>query len=222
MAAASRPIEKRKGRQMATRRGGSLPTIISLVVVIILAMAGFITSVVFFSQSDRYKNDLEAVQAQYDSIINRGELDDERVVAAQRASGNESVVSALIAQNRQLKELIAGTPDAVHQDVLDRADQRGIGGGSLIAQIGRLSTRVDSLQNDLDQQVALREAAQADATNEANRVQTIRTGFEEAVSSAQSEINSYGGGVDDLRRRVDEFVQTVLTERDEERALYDR
>ena len=201
---------------MSTRRGGSLPTIISLVIFIVLTAAGIITSVVFFSQSDRAKKDLAALESQYDQIVARSELQNERVTGALRETRNESLVSSLLAQTRELKRATGGNAEAPFADLMERIEGRGA--GALLSQIDQLETRVASLESELADERARRATAQADASTEAERVRTIQTNFDDAVRAAQNEIGTYGGGVDDLRQRVDEFTRRVLAEREAERA----
>lgn len=183
---------------MAARTGASVGVAVTISILGVISLALFVTTMVFYGQSQRAKSDLAEVQEQYSDFIR----DDQRERAVVRAildearSENQTVVAYLAANRTELLEDITGDTSIGMTEYRDMLAQiGGIEEGSLMSLIEKKNDRIASLNTRLDEAEAARTAAQEAAEFEASRVSQIEEDFNESASG--------------MRSRVDEFSQRV-------------
>jgi len=183
---------------MAARTGASIGVAVTISVLGVISLALFVTTMLFYGNSQRAKSDLAEVQDQYDDFI-RDEQRERAVVRAildEARSQNQTVVAYLAANRTELLGDITGDTSTGMTEYRDlRASVDGIEQGSYMALLESRNDRIASLGERLDEAEAARQEAQGAAEFEAARVAQIEEDFNESASQ--------------MRSRVDEFAQRV-------------
>ena len=106
---------------MATRTSANTGMIITIIIFAVLAVAGFITTMVFFAAKQSAERDLRDLQAQQSEIIADAERGASNVQGyLDRADDNrQSLVGYLIAQLQRSMATAAGNPNLAHGDPAD-------------------------------------------------------------------------------------------------------
>lgn len=165
---------------MAARTGASVGVAVTITILGLVAVAMFVTTMVFYGQAQRSRTDLEQAKSDYAAFVSDAQREHAsvRAVLDEARRNNQSVVEHLMLARAELLKSSAGdqamSMDAFREQI---AGIEGADGLSLFAlvnakndQIAQLTTRVEVAESE-------RRAAQADAEAEAQRVATIEAAF---------------------------------------------
>lgn len=165
---------------MAARTGASVGVAVTITILGLVAVAMFVTTMVFYGQAQRSRTDLEQAKSDYAAFVSDAQREHAsvRAVLDEARRNNQSVVEHLMLARAELLKSSVGdqamSMDSFREQI---AGIEGADGLSLFAlvnakneQIAQLTTRVEVAESE-------RRAAQADAEAEAQRVATIESAF---------------------------------------------
>lgn len=181
---------------MAARTGASVGVAVTITILGLVAVAMFVTTMVFYGQAQRSRTDLEQAKSDYAAFVSDAQREHAsvRAVLDEARRNNQSVVEHLMLARAELLKSSAGdqamSMDAFREQI---AGIEGADGLSLFAlvnakndQIAQLTTRVEVAESE-------RRAAQADAEAEAQRVATIEAAFGDRGQQLQINVDDVFG-----------------------------
>lgn len=186
---------------MAARTGASVGVAVTISVLGVLSLALFVTTMVFYGQSQRARNDLSDVQEQYEDFISSDQREHAviRAILDEARSERQTVVEYLAANRTKLLSDITGegsTSMGEYRDTLANVD--GIEEGSLLELINRKNNTIESLEEQLASAEEARNAAREASEFEAARVATIEEDFNASAGSMQTQVGDYASRVQQL------------------------
>jgi hypothetical protein len=196
---------------MAARTGASVGVAVTITILGLVAVAMFVTTMVFYGQAQRSRTDLEQAKSDYAAFVSDAQREHAsvRAVLDEARRNNQSVVEHLMLARAELLKSSAGdqamSMDAFREQI---AGIEGADGLSLFAlvnakneQIAQLTTRVEVAESE-------RRAAQADAEAEAQRVADHREPpSETAANNSQIDVD----GVFSQFKTADDRYRTIAT-----------
>ena len=189
---------------MATRSGASVGTMVSLTIFALLALAMFVTTVIFAARSQRLAGDLETANNSLAQAV-RPEDRNDRWEELKRAAGNAGVVGYLDDENRALVRLAGGTrrddSESLRATLTDRFGESAT---SLLAVAADLGQRIEQLEDELASAQRARDAAQADLSVTVERLAQTEAQHRDTIAALTEEVDRYRGEVESYRDGVEE------------------
>ena len=206
---------------MASRTSTSVTVGIALTIFILLSVALFVTTMVFFSQKQRAEQDLRQIESENAAYVSGADKGAQRVRIALDEARRErkSLVSHLLERSRLTMQTAVGNADLTPEQMTEQINRAtDLGGGSLLDRIERLETQLASARRDVRDARAEASQAIADAEAEIEVSRVSQAKVDQVVEDASRRIDGYGNEVTQLRNRIDGFVSDVERDRDTERA----
>jgi len=194
---------------MAGKTSASTGMLVTFTLTGVLAIAMFITTVVFFGRWQRAVTDLAQARDENSDIISprqRGD-DDIRLLIEQARSANQSLVAFLHESLRGAMEETAGAPTTTLAEL--RSSLENIDGADttpLVQLVRDRDQRIAALQSDLASMESALEAARADLQSEVDRVQRIQQEHAATVAALQDQLDQYESGVNQYRDSVEQTI----------------
>lgn len=191
---------------MASRTSAGVGVGIAITLFILLSVALFVTTMLFYGRSQRAEQELDNAEQSMSEFVTASERESERVRSwLERARGErETVVGHLIGSQRQSMQLAAGIPDLTADELEARFEQvRAAGASSLLDLINAQREEIAQLTTALEAAEGARLAAQTDAQTEAGRVAAIESSFGDTISALNTDISTYRDAINEYRSRVD-------------------
>ena len=190
---------------MASRGSSGSGLLITLVIVAVLALGFFVTTVIFYGQASKAQKDLEVAQQASRDFLG-GQTDLPWATRWQQAaqSAREPVIAFMNSSWENAMRRTVGDaqtmPDQFDATVssVDGADT-----AALTQVINQKNARIQSLQQQVTDANAAASAAAADLQAEVERVAQLQTDHAATVSTLTSEIGNYKDELDRFRTLVD-------------------
>ncbi len=195
---------------MASRTSTSVAMGIALTIFILLSVTLFVLTMVFYSQTQAARRDLRLVEDQQNEIIRSSERGAASVQGyLDRASGErQSLTGYLINQLRSTMSTAAGNADLTHEQLTERVQSTTeLDGGSLLARVDRLQSRLTQADRARTEAEAARDRAAADLRNEADRIRQLENELRQGAARNTASLDDYREGVETYQARIDEFIR---------------
>jgi hypothetical protein len=203
---------------MAARTGASVGVAVTITVLGLLAVGLFVTTMIFYGNAQRAKQDLDQARQEYADIVSDAQREHASVRSVLEAAQGErrSVVEHLmltraellqtLTGNQQmqmatLRERLATVDGAEAQPLLDLIDAR-------VRQIAQLTRRAEVAE-------AERRAAQAEAEEEANRIAQIEQSFSDRGGQLQGNVDDIMAQLNLTRTRFGDIETKFATQLEE-------
>jgi hypothetical protein len=186
---------------MAARTGASVGVAVTITILGLLTVALFVTTMVFYGNAQRARNDLSQASADYANFVSDAQREHAsvRAVLSEAESQRRSVVEHLMLNRAELLERLTGDQQTPMSAFRERvATVEGAEGESLLDLIEARENRIAQLEGRVEVAERERRAAQAEAEAEARRIAEIESSFSSRGGQLQ-------GNVDDI------FAQLELT-----------
>lgn len=203
---------------MASKTSGSTGLLVTTTVFIVLTVAGFITTVVFYGQRERATKDLQQMRDDQRDVITAGERGDERVrLLIEQAKGErKSLVTYMDETIQESMRRVTGNPNTslaqlnlmLDGDPGDPSNS-GVPGAdstSLLTIVSQQSDEIGSLQSSLASANSNLSAAQSDLQAEVERVRQLREQYDQTVSGLSSQLGEYESDVNQYRDSVTDTI----------------
>lgn len=191
---------------MAARTGASVGVAVTISILGALSLALFVTTMVFYGQSQRAKGDLAEVQEQYEDFISSDQREHAviRAILDEARGERQTVVEYLAANRAQLIGDITGDKATSMSEYRDmRANIEGTSEGSYFDLLSRKDNTIESLGDQLAEAESARSAAQQAAEFEASRVADIENEFNDSAQGMRSQVDDYATRVQTLEGSLD-------------------
>ena len=195
---------------MASRSSTGSGLLITLVVVSVLALGFFVTTVIFYGQSSRAQKELQVAQdATRDFLGGQTDLPWAARWQEQARSARQPVIAFMNTSWEDALRRTSGDPGMTPAQLQKKLDAvKGADSASLMQLLSQRSSRIASLE----QQVADANKAAANAASdlqaEVERVAQIQKSNGDTVTSLNDEIGHYKGELDHFRSLVDKTIDT--------------
>lgn len=189
---------------MAARTGASVGVAVTITILGLVAVAMFVTTMVFYGQAQRSRTDLEQAKSDYAAFVSDAQREHAsvRAVLDEARRNNQSVVEHLMLARAELLKSSAGdqamSMDAFREQI---AGIEGADGLSLFALVNAKNEQINQLTTRLEVAESERRAAQADAEAEAQRVATIEAAFGDRGQQLQVNVDDVFGQFDTADQR---------------------
>lgn len=181
---------------MAARTGASVGVAVTITILGLVAVAMFVTTMVFYGQAQRSRTDLEQAKSDYAAFVSDAQREHAsvRAVLDEARRNNQSVVEHLMLARAELLKSSAGdqamSMDAFREQI---AGIEGADGLSLFALVNAKNEQIIQLTTRVEVAESERRAAQADAEAEAHRVATIEAAFGDRGQQLQVNVDDVFG-----------------------------
>lgn len=181
---------------MAARTGASVGVAVTITILGLVAVAMFVTTMVFYGQAQRSRTDLEQAKSDYAAFVSDAQREHAsvRAVLDEARRNNQSVVEHLMLARAELLKSSAGdqamSMDAFREQI---AGIEGADGLSLFALVNAKNEQITQLTTRVEVAESERRAAQADAEAEAQRVATIEAAFGDRGQQLQVNVDDVFG-----------------------------
>lgn len=181
---------------MAARTGASVGVAVTITILGLVAVAMFVTTMVFYGQAQRSRTDLEQAKSDYAAFVSDAQREHAsvRAVLDEARRNNQSVVEHLMLARAELLKSSAGdqamSMDAFREQI---AGIEGADGLSLFALVNAKNEQIIQLTTRVEVAESERRAAQADAEAEAQRVATIEAAFGDRGQQLQVNVDDVFG-----------------------------
>jgi hypothetical protein len=197
-------------------RGGSGVVVLS-VVLGILALAGFVLSIVFYGQATTAREQLDAYKRDAQAFIRDGERNSDqfREMLLQAGQANSSLASFLTAQFRQISSKVSGVDQETPKSLTDKINSalEPLGKSNLLQAVQELGGQVLKAQADLKEADAARQGAVDNLSVAQDRVKALEESHQETIKTLGSAVDTYKGQVEsyqtDLSKSAEEMRGAV-------------
>jgi hypothetical protein len=189
---------------MAARTGASVGVAVTITILGLLSVALFVTTMVFYGNAQRARNDLAQARADYANFVSDSQREHAsvRAILSEAEGQSRSVVEHLMLTRAELLRAVSGDQQLPMDTLRERLAQvEGAEAQPLLeliaarnAQIAQLSQRLQIAESD-------RRAANSQAEAEAQRVAEIEAAFNARGTSLQANVNDIMAQLDLTRTR---------------------
>lgn len=200
---------------MAARTGASVGVAVTITVLGLLSVALFVTTMVFYGNAQRARNDLAQVRQDYADFISDSQREHAAVRAVLDAARreNRSVVEYLMQTRAELLQAVSGDQQMPMNTLRERLAQvEGAEAQSLFDLVAARNTEIARLTQRLQVAEAERRAAREQAEAEAQRVAQIEAAFNARGTSLQGEVGAIAQDRDLIRERFGNTESRMASE----------
>lgn len=200
---------------MAARTGASVGVAVTITVLGLLSVALFVTTMVFYGNAQRARNDLAQVRQDYADFISDSQREHAAVRAVLDAARreNRSVVEYLMQTRAELLQAVSGDQQMPMNTLRERLAQvEGAEAQSLFDLVASRNTEIARLTQRLQVAEAERRAAREQAEAEAQRVAQIEAAFNARGTSLQGEVGAIAQDRDLIRERFGNTESRMASE----------
>ncbi|MBX3358424.1 MAG: hypothetical protein KF745_08345 [Phycisphaeraceae bacterium] len=190
---------------MAVRSGGGTGMIVAVVILSVLTLGLFITTIVFLSQ----KQSAEQKYATYSDEVKEFVREDERrrddigAIRAAAKAKNKSAIGYMSDSMQDLGQAVAGSRRVAADALLEQIRKvEGAESSNLLAVLRERDAKVTALASQLKDAVEARQRAQKDLENEAKRTLAIETAKNETVAALTAEVDKYKDEIEKYREDI--------------------
>ena len=198
---------------MASPTGSSTGMMVSLAITSVLALALFITTIIFVARVQRVTDELRSAEATMQDAIKPGEQDD-RWLELKSAAGNESVVRYLDSTLQNTMKIASGRERDTLEDLRSKFEaQVGSDASSLIDAVSAKNRQITRLEDRVETEQRRAERLQGELASASARVEDLQERYDAALAENERVFGEYTGNIDthhsDLRETVDSLTQEV-------------
>lgn len=200
---------------MASRTSGSTGLLVAMTLTLVLFLASFVTSVVFYGKFQRANEELAQARSDLRTIIRAEERQTDRVRQLVSAAGSESLVTYLDRAHQTAMQRVTGMAQTTPEQFLQMLDGRmdedtgaragGVAGAdttSLIQIVRNREQRIAAMERELAESRTQLAAARSDLQSEVERVGRIRAEHDATLAALKSEIQLSTDAVTEYRGSV--------------------
>lgn len=200
---------------MAARTNASVGTLVTIILLAVVAFALFVVSVILYGENIDFANQIADTEQNYREYVREADRADP-TVAAELTAAKSAGVSLV----RHLTSSIETTYGKVTGNKSDRLEQLatktesvpGASTGSLLAVIRSMQGQIDSLNRSVADAEAARLAAQTNLQAEADRTQALQRQQTETVARLQARISELESDNNDYRDGFRDTEQRYITQ----------
>lgn len=193
---------------MASRGSSGSGLLITLVIVSVLALGFFVTTVVFYGQASRAQKDLQAsLDASREFLGGQTDLPWAARWQEQARAARQPVIAYMNSAWEEAMRRTAGDPRislAQFQSNLESVE--GASTASLLQVASQRANRIATLERQVADANAAAAAAAADLQAEVERVRRLDSNHSATVAALNEEVGLYKGELDRFRSLVDETI----------------
>ncbi len=210
---------------MANRSGMGPGLAITIGLLSVTTLAFFVTTVIYVADARKqegFKQDADTALAEALGGAGR-DANWETLSQKAKKAGNQGVVPYLSQQNRDLINIIGGSPsrdDA--QSLKASVDQQTDSGQDLLQLVASLEAQVLAAESAQQGAVAAQKAAEGDRENAFARLETVREDSEETRRRLTSEIDTLSAEVEVYRTNVESTTENVVAQLADAKQEYDQ
>jgi hypothetical protein len=198
---------------MASPTGSSTGMMVSLAITSVLALALFITTIIFVAKVQRLTDDLRSAENTMSDAIRAGEMDD-RWLELKSQAGGESVVRFLDNSLQGTMKIATGRERDTLEDLRTKMDDNlGDDSGSLLDAVAQRDREIGRLHDTVASEQRQRERIQNELSGTSDRVAELQTRYDEALAQSEGVFGKYTGDIDtyhsDLRETVNSLTDEV-------------
>ncbi len=189
---------------MAARTGASVGVAVTITILGLLSVALFVTTMVFYGNAQRARNDLAQVRQDYSDFISDSQREHAAVRAVLDSARRESrsVVEYLMQTRAELLRAVSGDQQLPMSTLRERlAGIEGAEAQSLFDLIGARNTQIAQLNQRLQIAESDRHTANNRAESEAQRVAAIEAAFNARGMALQAQVNEIMAELEQYRSR---------------------
>lgn len=189
---------------MAARTGASVGVAVTITILGLLSVALFVTTMVFYGNAQRARNDLAQVRQDYADFISDSQREHAAVRAVLESARRESrsVVEYLMQTRAELLRAVSGDQQLPMDTLRERLAQiEGAEAQPLFELIAARNAQIAQLNQRLQIAESDRRAANSQAEAEAQRVAEIEAAFNARGTSLQANVNDIMAQLDLTRTR---------------------
>ncbi len=193
---------------MAARTGASVGVAVTITILGAMSLGFFVTTMVFYGNSQSAKSDLEAANEDYKQFVSAQEREHAaiRTIRDEASRERKTVVGFLATNKSELMQTITGDSSKSMTELRELlAGVEGAEGSSLMGLVELKNDQISTLNEQLEASESERRAAQASARDEAERVATIEGDFNNAAANMQGEVQAYA----DSNKQIMDGVEAV-------------
>jgi hypothetical protein len=192
---------------MAGKTSASTGMLVTVTLTGVLAVALFVTTVIFFGRWQRANTDLEQARNDQRDVITPGERGDDDVRLLIEQAGNQSLVAYLKDSLRGTMEEVTGAPTTTYEQLQETlATVDGADAASLLQVVRDRTNRINALQQQLADAESQLEAARADLQDEVERVARIREEHTATIAALQDQLGGYESNVSEYRTSLNQTI----------------
>lgn len=200
---------------MAARTGASVGVAVTITVLGLLAVGLFVTTMIFYGNSQRAKQDLDQARQEYADIVSDAQREHASVRSVLEAAQAErrSVVEHLMLTRAELLQALTGDQQMQMATLRDRlATVEGAEAQPLLDLIDARVREIAQLTRRAEVAETERRAAQAEAEQGASRIAQIETAFNARGGQLQDNVNDIMAGLVQTRDRFGAIETRFATE----------
>ncbi|MEC9373846.1 MAG: hypothetical protein VYC34_08380 [Planctomycetota bacterium] len=182
---------------------------ITVTLLMVLLLATFILSIVFYGQKQRAEKDLQAAEQDLAQVVSTGERNSDQVqTLLENARGDrQTLVGHLTTGLEELSRNVAGTQFTTVQGLRDSVKQaQGDTSAPLTRVISQRNQTIQSLERRLADAEEARNAAQQDLQDQVARLERISEQHNATVAALNEEIGIYKSQVENYRSNVNTTI----------------
>jgi hypothetical protein len=194
---------------MAGRSSIGLGAGIAIFVSSLLAIAFLVLAAVFFTKFTQTRQELQTARADLTEFVTSAERnrDEVRIIADTAKKARKSAISYLVDQYGAAMARVTGVRTNTVEDMEKAlASYKGTEGSKpLTSVLAERDSTIKSLENAVKQAEEARTTANANLTNEIDRVKKLETNHKATVDALTAEVGQYKTEVDAFRKGTDEL-----------------
>lgn len=197
---------------MASRSSVSVLMGITITIFGVLALAGFITTVVFLAAKQEAERDFRELESQQSEIIassERGNSTVERYLT-EAGSARQSLTGYLIEELQGAMATAGGNANLSTEQLAERiAGTTELAGGSLLSRVDRLQSQLASESRAREEAEAARDRAAEDLRAEAERIRRLENELRLAQERTKGQIDQAFGGIQGYEQRIEDVIADI-------------
>jgi len=185
---------------------------ITVTILAVLTIAGFITTMVFVAAKQRAERDFRDLESQQSEILQGAERSNSTVQGYLERSSEQrkSLVGYLIDELQATMTTAGGNANLPHEELVERIDgTTELSGGSLVDRIERLQSRLASETRAREEAEGARDRAAEDLRAEAERIRGLENELRIAQERTKGQIDQAFDGIQGYERRIEDVIASV-------------
>lgn len=206
---------------MAARTGASIGVAVTITILGLVSVALFVTTMVFYGQAQRAKNDLQTAQEEYAQFVSDAQREHAtvRAVLEEARAERRSVVEHLMLARAELLRAVTGDQEMSLAGFRERLGAvEGAESQDLMALIADKNAEISRLIERADVAEEERRAAQIAAEKESERVAAIEAAFSAQGLELTNRVDGFGNQIIASTRGFEDLSTKLARQKEESEA----
>jgi len=193
---------------MASRGSSSASLLIAFTLTAIIALALFVTTVIFYGQASKAEKDLADAQlASSEFLGGQTDLPWATRWQSQAKAARQPVIAFMNASWEEAMTRTTGNAQSTPEQFASNLESiAGADTAPLVQVIGQQSSQIATLQQQVSDANDAAAAAAADLQSQVQRVARLQSDHQSTIAALNDEIGKYKGELDRFRTKVDETI----------------